>query len=74
MTEVLLGPLYLTSYLEYVYLLLYLCVYSRWYFNKMDMHFRLVLRDLGQWGYFISRSLWCLAVIGTIYNYIFHER
>ena len=38
MTEVLLGPLYLTSYLEYVYLLLCRCVYSRWYFNKMDIY------------------------------------
>ena len=36
--------------------------------------FRLVLRDAGQVGDFVSWLLWCLAVTGTVYSYMFHER
>lgn len=36
--------------------------------------FRLVLRDAGKFGDLFSWLLWCLAVTGTIYSYMFHER
>lgn len=34
----------------------------------------LVLRDAGKFGDLFSWLLWCLAVTGTIYSYMFHER
>lgn len=34
----------------------------------------LVLKDVGGIGDFVSWLLWCLAVTGTVYCYMFHER
>ncbi|EDO38023.1 predicted protein [Nematostella vectensis] len=34
----------------------------------------LVLRDVGVWGDTLSWLLWLGAILGTLYNYIFHEK
>ena len=37
-------------------------------------YFRLLLRDVSGIGDIVSRILWCLALIGTVYSYVFHEK